>query len=100
MNPWQTLLADLQHELLRLSQEVAGQRVLPNVIEVEVPAVEMRRFAPAVEAIAAEIGESLVAWQEQEGLAWFGEAGPDLSLALTDTDRQSVLCTFGEASKE
>lgn len=94
MNPWRSLLRSIEDELERLSQEVRGQRVLPNALELTLPEAELDAFAPVLGAVAAEIGERLVEWAGKRGRSWYADTGPFLVVHLGPVQEARIECEF------
>jgi hypothetical protein len=94
MNPWRPLLRSIEDELERLSQEVRGQRVLPNSIEVVLPEAELGHFASVLEPVTAELGEKLLEWATQRGRSWYAGNGPRLVVHLGQATEPGIECAF------
>jgi hypothetical protein len=98
MNPWREVLKALQAELDRLSQEIEGRSVLPNGVTAVLPAARFERWAPILEAVTAELGESLVEWVAASRRTWYAGAGPFLTVQLdAERTQPEISCQFHEA---
>ncbi len=94
MNPWRSLLRDLRAELDRNSQEVAGRSVLPNAVDVALPATQFEPWTPLLEAVTAEVGTALVEWALAGRRGWYDEEGPLVTVHLEDCARPEIVCEF------
>ena len=94
MNPWRDVLRAIQRELERRSQEVEGRPVLPNRATVQLPSRRFGEQAPLLEAIAAELGQSLSEWADRGRMSWYGGIGPFLELQLVPEDALITVCSF------
>ncbi len=100
MNPWRSLLRAIEAELDRCSQEVAGQRVLPNAVDVALPSSQFGPWKPILEAVTAEVGEALVAWAGERKRSWYADEGPYLTVRVEDRPRPDIACDFRKGPPE
>lgn len=100
MNPWRSLLRDLQAELDRNSQEVAGRSVLPNAVDVTLPATQFEPWTPILGAVTAELGTALAEWAVAGRRGWYDETGPLVTVHLEDGARPQIVCEFRKAAPQ
>lgn len=97
-NPWKDLVATVEFELLRLSQEVDGRHVLPNTAHVRAPERRFEPLTPVLEAATGEVGAALAAWARERGHGWYRDLGPFLTIELAGGDVLEVACGFARAA--
>lgn len=88
---WARLVADIEEELLRTSQNVAGVRTLPDQIEIRL-GTHYAAAKPVLARVIVEIGEALVAWAARNRYAWGSKVAPQLNASLS-SDSETIIRT-------
>ena len=74
-NPWYGVLRATQRELKRISQDVEGSRVLPDRIELCLPADKFSAWSPILGSVLGDFGQALLQWAERCGHRWLDSQG-------------------------